>query len=95
MQKLSWLDDEAWAQIEPHLPRGRRGARRVDDQRANSGVIHILQSGARLRDCPTEYGPYATVDNRFNCYSRSGIWHDIFNAHCSAAGAKGGPSSKV
>lgn len=33
MRKLYWLDDEAWARIEPHLPRGRRGARRVDDRR--------------------------------------------------------------
>ncbi len=31
MRKLYWLDDEAAARIEPHLPRGRRGARRVDN----------------------------------------------------------------
>jgi transposase len=47
MRKLYWLDDEAWARIEPHLPRGRRGARRVDDHRVISGIIHMLQSGAR------------------------------------------------
>ena len=56
-RKLYWLDDEAWARIEPHLPRGRRGARRVDDHRVISGIVHMLQSGARWRDCPTEYGP--------------------------------------
>jgi transposase len=115
MRKLYWLDDEAWARIEPHLPRGRRGARRVDDHRVISGIVHMLQSGARWRDCPSEYGPYTTVYNRFNRWSRQGVWHDIFKAltghsgiyssaaidstsvkaHRSAAGAKGGPSSRA
>ena len=80
MRKLYWLDDEAWSKIEPHLPRGRRGARRVDDRRVISGIVHMLQSGARWRDCPAEYGPYTTVYNRFNRWSRQGIWHDMFKA---------------
>ena len=40
----------------------------------------MLQSGARWRDCPAEYGPYTTVYNRFNRWSRQGVWHDIFKA---------------
>jgi transposase len=115
-RKLYWLDDEAWSRIEPHLPRGRRGARRVDDHRVISGIVHMLQSGARWRDCPPEYGPYTTVYNRFNRWSRQGVWTGIFKAltghtgictgeaaidstsvkaHRSAAGAKGGPSSRA
>ena len=58
---LFWLSDEEWAQIEPWLPSGRRGAHRVDDRRVISGIIHMLKTGARWRDCPEEYGPY-TVD---------------------------------
>jgi transposase len=80
MRKLYWLDDEAWARIESHLPRGRRGAHRVDDHRVISGIVHMLQSGARWRDCPPEYGPYTTVYNRFNRWSRQGVWVDIFKA---------------
>ena len=58
---------------------------------------------------------YTTVYNRFNRWSRQGVWHDIFKAltghtgiyssaaidstsvkaHRSAAGAKGGPSSRA
>jgi len=30
---LSWLSDEAWAAIEPHLPKNQPGARQVDDRR--------------------------------------------------------------
>jgi len=29
MSKLFWLDDEAWAAIEPHLPKNQPGARRT------------------------------------------------------------------
>ncbi|HTE77950.1 MAG TPA: IS5/IS1182 family transposase, partial [Xanthobacteraceae bacterium] len=30
---LFWLSDEEWRRIETLLPRGRRGAHRVDDRR--------------------------------------------------------------
>jgi transposase len=75
-----WLSDVEWARIEPLLPQGRRGARRVDDRRVISGIVHMLRSGARWRDCPPEYGPYTTVYNRFNRWSRQGIWLGIFEA---------------
>ncbi len=113
-KRTYWLSDTEWKRIEPLLPRGRRGARRVDDRRVISGIIHMLRCGARWRDCPVEYGPYTTIYNRFNRWSRQGIWHDIFyaltghtgiygsasidathvKAHRSAAGAKGGTSSR-
>src|SRR3569623_465733 len=89
MRKLYWLDDEAWARIEPHLPKGRKGARRVDDRRVLSGTVHMLQSGARWRDCPPEYGPYTTVYNRFNRWSRQGIWVEMFEALTGKTGIVG------
>jgi transposase len=42
-----WLDDAAWAAIEPLLPRNQPGARRVDDRRIISGIVHVLRSGRR------------------------------------------------
>ncbi|NKX45963.1 transposase, partial [Roseicyclus persicicus] len=47
-----WMSDAERARIEPLLPRGRKGARRVDDRRVISGIVHMLRSGARWRDCP-------------------------------------------
>jgi transposase len=79
-KQVQWLSDEEWARIEPLLPRGRKGARRVDDRRVISGIVHMLRCGARWRDCPAEFGPYTTVYNRFNRWSRQGIWHEIFYA---------------
>jgi transposase len=64
MAKVCWLRETEWARIEPLIPRGRRGARRVDDRRIISGIGHMLRSGARWR------APYITVYNRFNRWSR-------------------------
>jgi transposase len=40
----------------------------------------MLQSGARWRDCPRDYGPYTTIYNRFNRWSKAGRWKAIFDA---------------
>jgi transposase len=56
-KQLYWLSDAEWEKVEALLPRGRRGAHRVDDRRVISGIIPMLRSGARWRDCPPEYGP--------------------------------------
>ncbi len=89
MSNLYWLSNEEWARIEPHLPRGRRGAHRVDDRRVISGIVHMLRSGARWRDCPPDYGPYTTIYNRFNRWSRQGVWQAIFEALTGETGMVG------
>ena len=89
MAGLYWLSDGEWARIEPLLPRRRRGAHRVDDRRVISGIMHMLHSGARWRDCPPAYGPYTTIYNRFNRWSRQGIWTDIFYALTGSTGSVG------
>lgn len=88
-KQLYWLSDAEWARIEPHLPRGRRGAHRVDDRRVISGIVHMLRIGARWRDCPAEYGPYTTIYNRFNRWSRQGVWFEIFEALTGSTGIIG------
>jgi len=74
-----WLSDQAWAAIRPLLPYNQPGARRVDDRRIISGIIHVLKSGCRWKDCPAVYGPHTTVYNRFNRWSRKGLWGRIFS----------------
>jgi len=49
---LLWLDDHQWQQIEPHLPTDVRGKERADDRRVISGILHVLRSGCRWKDCP-------------------------------------------
>ena len=73
-----WLSDRAWAAIEPLLPKNQPRARRVDDRRVISGIIHVLRIGCRWEDCPPSYGPPTTIYNRFNRWSHRGLWGSIF-----------------
>ena len=78
MGRLFWLSDVQWAVIEPLLPRNKGGARRVDDRRVISGIIHVLKVGCRWCDCPVDYGPSTTVYNRFNRWAKAGVWLQVF-----------------
>jgi len=77
MNRLFWLNDRQWGMIAPLLP-PCRGAKRVDDRRVLSGIIHVLRTGMPWRDCPADYGPYTTVYNRFNRWSGKGIWQALY-----------------
>ncbi len=84
---LFWLSDEQWAVIEPFMPKNQPGARRQDDRRIISGIFHVLKCGCRWQDCPAEYGPYTTVYNRFNRWSRKRFWIGMLEALAQAGAA--------
>ncbi|MEG3151557.1 IS5 family transposase [Sphingomonas sp. ZT3P38] len=89
MADFFWFSDAQWGRIEPLLPTGLRGKRRVDDRRVLSGIVHALQSGGRWGDCPEQiYGPKKTLYNRFVRWAERGIWEGIFSA---LAGAEDAP----
>ena len=73
-----WLTEGQWAVIAPLLPMVHTGPERQDDHRIISGIIHRLREGCRWRALPDEYGPYTTVYNRYNRWSKRGIWQGIF-----------------
>ena len=79
-----WLSDAQWTVIGRFMPVNQPGARRVDDRRVVSGIVHVLRSGGRWRDCPAEYGPHTTVYNRFNRWSRRGFWRAMLAALAEA-----------
>src|SRR5207245_3615723 len=64
----------------PYLSMDSTEMDRYDYRRIIIAIIHMLQSGARWRDCPREYGPYTTVYNRFNRWAKRGRWCTIFEA---------------
>lgn len=78
MSALFQLSDRQWAAIEPLLPTNQPGARRVDDRRVISGIIHVLKAGCRWQDTPPAYGPSTTIYNRFHRWSQRGIWQALF-----------------
>lgn len=81
-----WLTDAQWAMIEPHLPMVHTGPVRKDDRRVISGIIHRFREGCRWRALPDGYGPYTTAFNRFNRWSKRGLWQEIFKALVEAGG---------
>ncbi|MHC2018749.1 IS5 family transposase [Methylobacterium sp. CM6247] len=57
---------------------------RKDDWKIISGILHVLTSGCRWRDCPAEYGPRTTVYNLFNRWSQRGFWRAMLAALAKA-----------
>jgi transposase len=72
------VTDEEWALLEPLMPKSRKSAR-VDDRKILNAIFYVLRSGMPWRDLPERYGPYTTAYNRFNRWSRRGIWKHIFD----------------
>jgi len=87
-----WLTDTQFSKIKPHLPTDRRGKARVDDQRVISGIVHVLKSGSRWVDAPSDYGPKKTLYNRFVRWAEKGGngcgygWHRGPNGACHPLG---------
>ena len=73
------LSDEEWRLLEPLMPKARKSARK-DDRKVLNAIFYVLRTGMPWRDLPERYGPYTTAYNRFNRWSRRGIWKRIFDA---------------
>ena len=74
------MRDFEWDFIEKLLPYNSRGVKRVDDRRVINGILYALRTGIPWRDMPEQYGPWSTIYNRFNRWSKAGIWDKIFEA---------------
>ena len=72
------LSDDEWALLKPLLPKSRKSAR-VDDRKIVNALFYVLRTGMPWRDLPARYGPYTTAYNRFNRWSRRGIWKLVFD----------------
>ena len=84
MADLFLLSDAQWAVIEPFMPKDQPGPARKDNRQIISGILHVLTSGCRWRDCPAAYGPRTTVYNRVNRWSRRGFWKAMLAAMAQA-----------
>ena len=85
MGDLLMLTPAQMRRIEPFFPRSH-GMPRVDDRRVLSGILFVIRNGLRWRDAPTAYGPHKTIYNRFNRWSRLGV----FNRNQAQQAAQGG-----
>ena len=76
------LSDDEWAVLKPLMPKSRMSAR-ADDRKIMNAIFYVLRTGMPWRDLPERYGPYTTAYNRFNRWSRRGIWKRIFDTLAS------------
>lgn len=72
------LTNDEWAQLEPLLPprRGRKSLK--GERRFISAVYWLTRTGCPWRDLPRRYGKWKSVYNRFNNWSKRGVWERLF-----------------
>ena len=74
------IDNNMWRRLAPLLPKNSKGGRpSKDDRLFVEAVCWILRTGAPWRDLPPEYGPWSTVYNRFNRWTKNGKIDSILN----------------
>ena len=73
------LPDLIWEQLEPALPRLHRGRPSKKTRNFIEGSVYRFRTGTPWRDLPIEFGPWKSVFNRFNNWSKKGYFLDIFD----------------
>ena len=76
------LSDEQWQRVESLLP-GQPGSpgRSGDNNRLFlEAVLWIVRTGAPWRDLPERFGDWNSVFQRFNRWSKKGVWQRVFDA---------------
>ena len=75
------LRDEQWVKIEIALELDRGAGRRgSNDRNFVEAVLWWRRTGVPWRDLPSEFGPWKTVFNRFDRWSKRGKWKRLFEA---------------
>lgn len=73
------LSDRQWAKIEAFLNADYTvGEPGHDDRNFIEAVLWWRRTGAPWRDLPEEFGPWKTVFNRFDRWSKNGKWQRLF-----------------
>jgi transposase len=70
------LSDREWAMLKDDLPgkEGDAGQTAADNRLFVNAVLWIARTGAPWRDLPTRFGKWNSVYQRFNRWSRQGVW---------------------
>ena len=73
------LTDQMWAELEPLLPdrTPQRGGRWRDHREVIEAIIWRFRAGAPWRDLPEDFPPFTTVWERFDAWSKDGVWDEV------------------
>lgn len=76
------ISDKNWERIKDLLP-GKAsdpGRTAKDNRLFINGVLWIARTGAPWPDLPERFGKYNSVFQRFNRWSKKGVWRRVFEA---------------
>jgi transposase len=72
------LDDRKWKRIQAFLAEDAgRGMPGRDDRNFIEAVLWWRRTGVPWRDLPPDFGPWKTVFNRFDRWSKKGKWNRL------------------
>ncbi len=72
------LSDSLWTRLLEAIDDTR--AYRTENLRMSvEGILWRFRTGAPWRDLPDQFGPWKTVFNRFNRWSKLGVWESLFD----------------
>jgi putative transposase len=75
------LDERQWGRVRAILEAERgRGRPPLNDRRFIEGVLWWRRTGVPWRDLPDAFGPWKTVFNRFDRWSKNGKWSRLLKA---------------
>lgn len=76
------LSDEQWARIAPVLPPQKppKGRPPLDHRTILAGIFWMIRTGASWREVPADFGPWQTINTRYQRWRHAGIWQQILDA---------------
>jgi transposase len=78
MNVRTLLSDSQWLLIQPLLFQPGPGRPGIDDRRFVEAVLWWRRTGVPWRDLPSDFGPWKSVFNRFDRWSKKGRWTLLF-----------------
>ena len=91
------LTDEQWGLIADLFPVGnhKTGRRSRDRRVILDAIFWVLRTGAPWRDVPTEYGPWSTVWNFFDAWTKDGTLDAMLQRLRSMVICHDGPADEL
>ena len=74
------LTDAQWEIISAYLPTRPGPKTKLGDRTFINAVLYRAKTGIPWRDLPERFGPWKTVYNRFDNWSKQGKWEMLFKA---------------
>jgi transposase len=84
------LTDERWARIAPLFPPQKppTGRPALDHRTILAGSFWVIRTGASWREAPAHFGPWQTLNTRYQRWRQTGIWQQILDALEQGGGAR-------